>query len=110
MASKPWAVTITGNSSTYGYPTYVSDYMVNTFAVGYGVTFSSTAASCSLEYTFDDFDQATFVSTGLTWFASTTAFSTSASGVLDTPCTAIRPNVTAASSTGTITVRLVQSG
>jgi hypothetical protein len=110
MATKPWTVTITGNSSTYGYPTYVTDYSVSPVNIGYGVTFNSTAASCTLQYTFDSFDQATFVSTGLTWFASTTALSTSGIGNLSIPCTAVRPNVTSASSLGTITVRLVQAG
>lgn len=112
MASKPWTVTITGNSTTYGYPTYIPDYAVSTFSIGYGITFNSTAAAVALEYSFDAFDQATFVSTGLTWYTSTSAsaLSTSAHGLLGIPCTAVRPNVTAASSTGTITVRLVQSG
>ena len=112
MATKPWSVTITGNSTTAGYPTYVADQFVSTFEIGFGCTVNSSAITWALEYTFDDLSASTWTSTGLTWFASTaaTAQSTSLHGVLGVPCTAVRPNITSASSTGTLTVRLVQSG
>jgi len=114
MPSMPWRFTVTGQSSTFGYPSsgvLVPDYYVRPFNIGLGTIVNSTAVTFSVEHTFDD-TSVNFVSSALTWFPNTgiTAKSTNTDGNYAYPVMGIRLNVTAGSSTGTVTLVAIQAG
>jgi len=91
------------------------------FAIGVGctVTSTSTGTSYNVEHTFDPIFSGVFpssvsviASTSATWFQNTgiSGASSNANGNYAFPVTGIRLNVTAGSSTGVITMTLIQAG
>lgn len=109
-----WSTTVTGLSSTAGFPVYVPDVMQTPFAIGIGCTISSTSATTAynIEHTFDYTGSSAFISSNATWFQNSTisAASSNLSGNYAFPVSAIRPNVTAGSSVGVLTVTFIQAG
>lgn len=116
MPSMPWQVTVTGASTTFGLGSslcYFPDYMVRPFNIGIGTIVNSSAVTFSVEHTWDYTGSSVFISTAATWFPNTgiTAKSTNTDGNYAYPVSAIRLNVaTASSSTGTVTMKLIQAG
>jgi hypothetical protein len=115
MPSMPWQTSVTGNSSTFGYGSstiYVPDYMIRPFNIGIGTIVNSTAVVFSVEHTWDYTGSSVFISSNATWFPNTgiTAKSTNTDGNYAYPVSAIRLNVTSGSSTGTVTLKLIQAG
>jgi hypothetical protein len=114
MAGLRTTLLVTGLSSTFGFPLCVPDVMLTPFNVGIGCVMNSTSAitSYNVEHTFDYTGSSTFISSNATWFLNSTisAASSNLSGNYAFPVAAIRPNVTAGSSTGTLTVTLIQAG
>lgn len=104
--------TVTGLSSTNGYLTYPVDTSRNPVNVGFGCVVNSTNVTYNIEHTFDYTGSSVFTSSLATWFqhSTITAQSTNASGSYTFPVTAIRLNVTAGSSTGTVAASFVQAG
>jgi hypothetical protein len=116
MAGQRWVQTITGLSSTFGLGSslaYFPNIMANPFAIGIGCVMNSTSAitSYNIEHTFDA-GSSTFISSNATWFQNSTisAASSNLSGNYAFPVSAIRGNVTAGSSQGTLTITLIQAG
>lgn len=107
-----WSVTVTGLSSTFGYPILVPDIMMNPFNCGVGCVVNTTGITYNVEHTFDYTGSSAFISSNATWFQNSgiTAQATNANGNYAYAVTAIRPNVTAGSSSGTLTLTVVQSG
>jgi hypothetical protein len=112
MAGLRWTKTITGLSSTFGFPVFVPDVMQTPFAIGVGCVVSSTNITYSVQHTFDYTGSSTFISSNTTWFTNTgiSSASSNVDGNYAFPVSAIRPNVTAGSSTGTLTLTLIQAG
>lgn len=113
MPTLPFRVTQTGVSTTAGFTsTFFPDYMIRPFNIGVGTVVNSTAVTFSVEHTFDYTGSSAFISSNATWFPNTgiTAKSTNTDGNYAYPVTAIRLNVTAGSSTGTVTMTLIQAG
>jgi hypothetical protein len=103
MPSVPFRQTITGLSSTAGFPTWWPDTYADTpFNIGIGVTVNSTSITTSWN---------NFISTAATWFLHSTLSgqSSNASGNYAFAVTGIRLNVTAGASQGQITVTLIQA-
>jgi hypothetical protein len=114
MPSLPWRFTVTGLSTDFGYPSsgvLVPDIAVRPFNIGLGTIVNSSAVTFSVEHTFDN-TLTTFISSNLTWFPNTgiTAKSTNTDGNYAYPVMGIRLNVTAGSSTGTVTLVAIQAG
>jgi hypothetical protein len=112
MEALRWSTTITGLSSTFGYPGYFPDVTMTPFAIGVGAVVNSTAITYNVEHTFDYTGSSTFISSNATWFQNTgiTAQASNKDGNYAFPVSGIRPNVTAGSSTGTLTITLIQAG
>ena len=112
MAGLRWQQTITGLSSTFGFPMSFPDIMQDPFAIGIGCVVNSTNITYSIEHSFDYTGSSAFISSNATWFQNSTisAASSNLTGNFAFPVSAIRPNVTAGSSTGTLTVTLLQAG
>lgn len=112
MPSNPYRITITGLSSTGGYGFYAPDYAVRPFNIGIGTVVNSTTVTFSVEHTFDYTGSSTFISSNATWFPNSgiTGKSTNTDGNYAYPVSAIRLNVTAGSSTGTVTATFIQAG
>lgn len=115
MAGLRWTNTITGASSTFGLGSsliYVPDIMVTPFNIGVGCVINSTSITFSVEHTFDYTGSSTFISSNATWFPNSgiTAKTANTDGNYAFPVSAIRGNVTAGSSTGTLTITLIQAG
>lgn len=115
MPSMPWRFTVTGVSSTVGYPSsgvFFPDYYVRPFNIGIGTIVNSTASTFNVEHTFDYTGSSTFISSNATWFPNTgiTAKSTNTDGNYAYPVTAIRLNVTTGSATGTVQLVAIQAG
>lgn len=112
MPSMPFRVTQTGVSSTAGFTAlFVPDYMVRPFSIGVGVTTTSTSLY-DVEHTFDYTGSSTFISSNATWFRNTGISSAggNSNGNYIVPISAVRLNVTAGSSTGTVTMTCIQAG
>jgi hypothetical protein len=114
MAGQRWVQTITGLSSTFGLGSslaYFPNIMANPFNIGIGCVVNSSNITYNVEHSFDA-GSSTFLSSLATWFQNSTisAASSNLSGNYAFPVTAIRPNVTAGSSTGTLTITLIQAG
>jgi hypothetical protein len=114
MAGQRWVTTITGLSSTFGLGSSIAYYpniMANPFNIGVGCVINSSNITYNVEHTFDAGSSA-FISSNATWFQNSTisAASSNLTGNYAFPVTAIRPNVTAGSSTGTLTLTLIQAG
>ena len=116
MPSMPWQYTVTGPSTQLGYASsgvYVPDWAVRPFNIGIGTIVNSTGVTFSVEHTWDYTGSSTFISSNATWFPNTgiTTKSTNTDGNYAYPVSAIRLNVaTASSSTGTVTIKLIQAG
>lgn len=113
MPALPFRVTQTGVSTTAGFTSiFLPDYMIRPFNIGVGCVVNSTGVTYSVEHTFDYTGSSTFISSNATWFPNTgiTAKSTNQDGNYAYPVSAIRLNVTAGSSTGTVSMTLIQAG
>jgi hypothetical protein len=112
MPSLPYRYTLTGLSSTAGYPVYFPDYMVRPFNIGIGCVTASSSTTFNVEHTFDYTGSSTFISTAATWMINSgiSAISCNISGNYAYPVSAIRLNVTAGSSTNTVTLTIIQAG
>lgn len=118
MPSNPAKITITGLSSTFGYPVWMPDiYAPPPFNIGIGVVVNSTGITYNVEHSFDYLGAFSsnfvgWVSSAATWFVNggISSQSTNAQGNYDFSVTAIRLNVTAGSSTGMATMTLIQAG
>jgi hypothetical protein len=119
MPSVPYRAVVTGLSSTFGlnnstwWPDYYSDTLFN---VGIGVTVNSSNVTYNIEHTFDRLGNLSsnfnnFISTAATWFLHSTLSgqSSNSSGNYAFAVTGIRLNVTAGSSTGSVTATFIQA-
>ena len=107
-------------SGTGATPPWSTDYWrPSPFAIGVGCVVNSSNVTYNVEHTFDPIffpiygsSVGTIASTTATWFQNSgvTAQSTNANGNYAFPVVAIRLNVTAGSSTGTVTMSLIQAG
>lgn len=113
MPSNPFRVTQTGVSTTAGFTSILfPDYDVRPFSVGIGCVVNSTAVAYSVQHSFDYTGSSTFISSNATWFTNTTISTVSSNqdGNYAFPVSAIRLNVTAGSSTGTVSMTAIQAG
>lgn len=103
--------TTTGLSTTAGWTPYYPDVMRNPFNIGIGCVVNSSTVTYNVEHSFDDYTSSSYVSSAATWFTNSgiTAKSTNQDGNYAYPVRAIRLNVTAGSSTGTVTMTLIQA-
>lgn len=110
-AGLSFQTTTTGLSSTAGFQVYYPDVMRDPFAIGVGCIVNSSAVTYAVEHSFDDYMADGYVSSAATWFQNSgiTAQSTNANGNYAFPVRAIRLNVSAGSSTGTVTMILLQA-
>ena len=115
MPSGIFQTTITGISSTTGFNSsqvYFPDWMVRPFSVGIGCVANSTSIVYTVEHSFDYSGSSTWISSNATWFPNSgiTAKTTNQDGSYSFPVTAIRVQSSAGSSTGTVTMTVVQAG
>jgi hypothetical protein len=114
MAGLRNVLTVTGLSSTAGFPIAFPDIMQTPFNVSLGCVVNSTSAitAYNVEHSFDYTGSSAFISSNATWFLNSTisAASSNLTGNYAFPVSAIRLNVTAGSSQGTLTVTLLQAG
>lgn len=114
MPSNRYSITITGISSTSGYMVpYFPDYMVRPFNVGIGCVMNSTGQVYTVEHSFDyTGGSSTFISSNATWFPNSgiTAKTTNQDGNYAFPVSAIRVQSSAGSSSGTVTLTIIQAG
>jgi hypothetical protein len=117
MPSSPAVLTVTGLSSSSGFPTWYPDYDVRPFNIGIICEVNSTGTQTyNIEHSQDYFGNYSsnfngFISTAATWLQNTgiTAATSNAAGNYAYPVTAIRLNVLTGSSIGTVVARLVQA-
>jgi hypothetical protein len=111
MPTQRVALTITGLSSTFGYPIVAGDWnKLGPFNLGITGVMTSTAVTpaYNLEVTQDFSGSSAFLSTAATWFSSlATAVASNILLQITTPVTAIRPNVTGGSSQQTLVLTVV---
>jgi hypothetical protein len=113
-----WSNTVTGLSSTFGLGSslvFFPDITRTPFNIGIGCVVNSTSAitSFNVEHSFDYAGMSSaFISSNATWFQNSTisAASSNISGNYAFPVSAIRLNVTAGSSAGTVTFTAIQAG
>lgn len=110
-----WTSTVTGLSSTFGLGSslaFYPDLMLNPFNVGLTCIVNSTSVTYNVEATMDYTGSSVFISTAANWLPNSalTASATSATGNYAFPVSAIRVNVTAGSSTGTVAFTAIQAG
>ncbi len=112
-----WTNTVTGLSSTFGLGSslvFYPDVMLTPFNIGIGCVCNSTSAitAYNVEHSFDYTGSSVFISSNATWFLNSTisAASSNLSGNYAFPVSAVRLNVTAGSSTGTISFTAIQAG
>lgn len=104
--------TLTGLSTTGGYPIWYPDITKNPFTVSVSAVVNSSNIAFTVQHTLDYTGSSTFISSNANWFASSgiAAASTNAFTAYTFPVTAIRLNSTAGSSTSIITMTAVQAG
>ena len=104
--------TLTGLSTTGGYPTYYPDVTRKPFSVSVSAAVNSSAVVFSVEHTLDFTGSSTFISSNANWFASSgiTGATTTAFTAYTFPVTAIRLNSSTGSSLGTIALTILQAG
>lgn len=108
MPSNPSRQTLTGLSSTSGFLQYFPED-ITPFAIGVAVTGSS--ATWNLEISNDYTGSSAFISSNAAWFSSLATGQVSSGFVsVAVPCTAVRLNVTAGSSTAVTAASFVQAG
>jgi hypothetical protein len=111
MPSIAFRTILTGLSSSSGFPTWFPDTAVRPFSVGIGCVVNSSAATYNVEHSFDYTGSSAFISSNATWFSSAISAATSnAFGSYAFPISALRLNVTAGSSTGTVSATFIQAG
>ncbi len=113
MPTNPYRVTLTGLSSTSGYPMYAPDYAIRPFNIGIGCVVNSTGTQTfNVEHTFDYTGSSVFISSNATWLQNSTISGATANitGDYAFPVSAIRLNVTAGASQGTVTMTLIEAG
>jgi hypothetical protein len=104
--------TITGLSSTAGFPFWFPDIMQNPFNVSIAVSASSSATNYNVEGAFGFTGTSAWNSSADTWFVMT-GFSTvvgNNTGNVAFPVPVLRLNVTAGSSQTVFTATVLQSG
>jgi hypothetical protein len=108
MPSNPSRQTLTGLSSTNGFLQWFPEDTAP-FAIGAAVTGSS--ATWNLEISNDYTGSSAFISSNAVWFSSLASGQVSSGFVsVAVPCTAVRLNVTAGSSTAVTAVSYIQAG
>jgi hypothetical protein len=111
MPSLPSRQTLTGLSSTAGFPIWFPDTAVRPFSASVAAVINSTTISYNVEASLDFSGSSTFISTAATWFSSALSAATSnALAAFGFPVSALRLNVVSGSSTGTVAVTFVQAG
>lgn len=119
MPANRVVLSVTGLSSTAGYPTWVPDTAVRPFNIGFGVVLSSTSVgqTYNVEHSFDYTGSSGFIASSLaggtaTWFQNSTASGATSNltGNYAFPVSIIRLNVTAGSSTATTTATFIEAG
>jgi hypothetical protein len=116
VPSNRWSQTLTGPSSTAGYPLYITDWMKRAGPFNLGISCvlgptSTSTAAYNVEVTNDYTGSSTFTSTAATWFSSFgSALVAGALLQITTPVTAVRLNVTAGASNNTNTMTIVSAG
>jgi hypothetical protein len=116
-AGLQWRNTVVGLSSTFGLGSslvFFPDLTRTPFAIGLACVCNSTSATTSynVEHTFDYTGSSAFISSNAFWFQNSTisAASSNLTGNLAFPVSAVRLNVTAGSSVGTIAFTAIQAG
>lgn len=112
MSAGAKVITVTGLSSTAGTPVYVPDTARNPFNIGFGCVVNSTSITYNIEHSWDYTGSSAFISSNATWFqhSSVTSATSNANSNYAFPVSVIRLNVTAGSSTGTVTASFIQAG
>lgn len=109
MPSSPSRQSVAGLSSTSGFATWFPDTAVRPFAVSVAVTGSS--ATYNVEISNDYSGSSAFASSAASWFSSLASAQVSSGFVsVAVPCTAVRLNITAGSSTAVTAASFVQAG
>lgn len=112
MPASPKVITVTGLSSTAGFDVFLPDYQVTPFNLGLGVVVAASNVY-NVEHTFDNLGApSTLASTSATWFLHSTLaqLSSNANGNYAFPVRGIRLNVTAGTSTSTVTLTIISAG
>jgi len=111
MPSIPSRQTLTGLSSTAGFPTWFPDTAIRPFSASVACVVNSTTISYNVEASLDYSGSSTFISSAANWFSSGLSAATSnALAAFGFPVTALRLNVVSGSSTGTVAVSVIQAG
>ena len=111
MPSGRFVASITGLSSTAGFPVWFPDSAVRPFSASVACVVNSSAISYNVEASLDYSGSSTFLSSLATWFSSGLSAATSNALVsFGFPVTALRLNVVSGSSTGTVAVTALQAG
>ncbi len=86
--------------------------MITPFNIGIGCVINSSSVSYNVEHSYDFTGSSVFISSNATWFQNSTisAASSNTTGNYAFPVSAIRLNVTAGSSQGTVTMTAIQAG
>ncbi len=104
--------TLTGLSTTNGYPVYFPDVTIASFNLSVACVAGSTTLSFSVEHSLD-YGSSVFVSTAATWYKSSGIDNVSSGNTFTAytyPVSAVRLNSTAGSSTATVTMTIQQAG
>ena len=70
MPALPYRATLTGLSTTNGYPLWIADTTISPFSVAISAAVNSSNVAFTVEHTMDYTGSSTFVSTSATWFPS----------------------------------------
>jgi hypothetical protein len=109
MPSGRWVQTLTGLSSTNGFPIYFPDWAIRPF--GLGISVAGSSATYNVEISQDYTGSSAFISSNATWFSSLASAQVSSGFFsVSVPVSAVRLNVTAGSSTATTTITAIQAG
>jgi hypothetical protein len=111
MPSIPSRQTLTGLSSTNGFPIWFADTAIRPFSASVACVVNSTPISYNVEASLDFTGSSNFISSAATWFSSGLSAATSnALASFGFPVSALRVNVVSGSSTGTVAVTFTQAG
>jgi hypothetical protein len=110
MPANRWTQSITGLSTTSGYPLYIPDWFNNdAFSLGISVTASSTGTPYNVEGTLGYTGSSAFISTAAIWATISSLAGNSSLIAVTTPVTAIRLNVVSGSSQVVTTMTVVSA-
>jgi len=109
MPSIRYSITQTGSGVT---TPYFPDTMIRPFNIGVGAVVSSSSVLYSVEHSFDYTGSSAFISSNATWFPNSgiTGRSCNTDGNYAFPVSAIRLNVSSASTSATVSLTLIQAG